>query len=113
MVTIEDILEELVGEIRDEHDDEERQVIEEDGLRYWVSGRLTLDDLSDALDHDFRRDEVSTIGGLIFELLGRVPRAGESLAIDGFHVIVERVVRRKVERVFLKRLAPPDAGDSA
>jgi len=113
MVTIEDILEELVGEIRDEHDDEERQVIEEDGQRYWVSGRLTLDDLSDALAHDFHRDEVSTIGGLIFELLGRVPRAGESVEIDGFHVIVERVVRRKVERVFLKRLASPDAGDSA
>ncbi len=111
MVTIEDILEELVGEIRDEHDDEERQVIEEDGLRYWVSGRLTLDDLSDALEHDFHRDEVSTIGGLIFELLGRVPRAGESVEIDGFHVIVERVVRRKVERVFLKRLASPNAGD--
>lgn len=113
MVTIEDILEELVGEIRDEHDDEERQVIEEDGLRYWVSGRLTLDDLSDALGHDFRRDEVSTIGGLIFELLGRVPHAGESVEIDGFHVIVERVVRRKVERVFLKRLSPLDTRDSA
>lgn len=103
MVTIEDILEELVGEIRDEYDDEERQISEEDGVRYWVSGRLTLDDLSDALDHDFRRDEVSTIGGLIFELLGRVPRAGETLVIDGFRVIVERVVRRKVERVFLER----------
>jgi len=113
MVTIEDILEELVGEIRDEHDDEERQVIDEGGLRYWVSGRLTLDDLSDALDHDFRRDEVSTIGGLIFELLGRVPRAGESVEIDGFHVIVERVVRRKVERVFLKRLMRRDAGDDS
>ncbi len=103
MVTIEDILEELVGEIRDEYDDEERQISEEDGVRYWVSGRLTLDDLSDALNHDFRRDEVSTIGGLIFELLGRVPRAGETLEIDGFRVIVERVVRRKVERVFLER----------
>ncbi len=103
MVTIEDILEELVGEIRDEYDDEEREIASEEGGRYWVSGRLTLDELSDALDHDFRRDEVSTIGGLIFELLGRVPRAGESVDIDGFRVIVERVVRRKVERVFLQR----------
>jgi putative hemolysin len=103
MVTIEDILEELVGEIRDEYDDEERHIEEEDGVRYWVSGRLTLDELSDALDADFRRDEVSTIGGLIFELLGRVPRAGETLDIEGFRVIVERVVRRKVARVFLER----------
>jgi putative hemolysin len=105
MVTIEDILEELVGEIRDEYDDEERLIDEEEGIRYWVSGRLTLDELSEALDADFRRDEVSTIGGLIFELLGRVPRAGETLDIAGFRVIVERVVRRKVARVFLERRA--------
>ncbi len=111
MVTIEDILEELVGEIRDEYDDEERHIVEEDGVRYWVSGRLTLDDLSDALDHEFTSDEVSTIGGLIFEMLGRVPRAGETLEINGFRVIVERVVRRKVERVFLERLPSRDEDD--
>jgi putative hemolysin len=111
MVTIEDILEELVGEIRDEYDDEERHIEEEDGVRYWVSGRLTLDELSDALDADFRRDAVSTIGGLIFELLGRVPRAGETLDIEGFRVIVERVVRRKVARVFLERRLIDGAGD--
>lgn len=113
MVTIEDILEELVGEIRDEYDDEERHIEEEDGVRYWVSGRLTLDELSDALDADFRRDEVSTIGGLIFELLGRVPRAGETLDIEGFRVIVERVVRRKVARVFLERRAVERVEDVA
>jgi CBS domain containing-hemolysin-like protein len=113
MVTIEDILEELVGEIRDEHDDEERLIEEEDGVRYWVSGRLTLDDLSDALDADFHSDEVSTIGGLIFELLGRVPRAGEQLEIAGFRVIVERVVRRKVARVFLERRVTTEPEDDA
>jgi CBS domain containing-hemolysin-like protein len=108
MITIEDILEELVGEIRDEYDDEERRIDEEEGVRYWVSGRLTLDELSDALGADFRHEEVSTIGGLIFELLGRVPRAGEQLEIAGFRVIVERVVRRKVARVFLERRAAPE-----
>ncbi len=104
LVTIEDVLEELVGEIRDEYDVEERQVESEEDLRYWVSGRLTLDDLSDALHHDFRRDDVTTIGGLVLELLGRVPRAGESLQIGPFRAIVERVVRRKIERIYLERL---------
>lgn len=104
LVTIEDVLEELVGEIRDEYDVEERQVESEDDLRYWVSGRLTLDDLSDALHHDFRRDDVTTVGGLVLELVGRVPRAGESLQIGPFRAIVERVVRRKIERVYLERL---------
>lgn len=106
LVTIEDILEELVGEIRDEYDDEEREISIEEERCYWVSGRLTLDELSESLGHDFRRDEVNTIGGLIFEELGRVPRAGDQLEIDGFKVIVERVVRRKVARVYLERLAP-------
>lgn len=104
LVTIEDVLEELVGEIRDEYDDEERLVENEDDTRYWVSGRLTLDDLSSALGHEFSRDDVSTVGGLILELLGRVPRAGESLTVGPFRVVVERVIRRKIERVFLERV---------
>jgi CBS domain containing-hemolysin-like protein len=103
LVTIEDVLEELVGEIRDEYDDEERQVENEEDLRFWVSGRLTLDDLSAALQYDFTRDDVTTVGGLVLELLGRVPRAGETLMIGPFKVIVERVVRRKIERVYLER----------
>lgn len=116
IVTIEDVLEELVGEIRDEYDDEERQVESEEEARFWVSGRLTLDDLSEALRHDFRRDDVSTVGGLVLELLGRVPRAGEMLSVGPYKVIVERVVRRKIERVYLERVAPNDpswdGGDS-
>lgn len=104
LVTIEDVLEELVGEIRDEYDDEERLVENEDDTRYWVSGRLTLDDLSNALGYEFSRDDVSTVGGLILELLGRVPRAGESLTVGPFRVVVERVIRRKIERVFLERI---------
>lgn len=114
LVTIEDVLEELVGEIRDEYDQEERQVESEEGVRFWVSGRLTLDDLSEAMSHDFRRDDVSTVGGLVLELLGRVPRAGETLAVGPFKVIVERVVRRKIERIYFERVTPldPDAGES-
>ncbi len=112
LVTIEDVLEELVGEIRDEYDEEERLVETEDETRYWVSGRLTLDDLSEVLDFDFTREDVSTVGGLILELLGRVPRAGESLNIGPFRVIVERLIRRKIDRVFLERV-PDAAGDAA
>lgn len=111
LVTIEDVLEELVGEIRDEYDDEERFVENEGDVRFWVSGRMNLDDLSERLDHDFRREDVTTVGGLIFELIGRVPRAGESLNVGPFRVIVERVVRRKIERVFLERIVPSEEQD--
>jgi CBS domain containing-hemolysin-like protein len=110
IVTIEDVLEQIVGEIRDERDDEEPPLEAEDERRYWVSARLTLDELSDALGHDFRHDEVSTVGGLVYELLGRVPRNGERLAVGPFRVIVERVVRRKIQRLYFERVdaAPAD-----
>ncbi len=110
LVTIEDVLEELVGEIRDEYDQEERRVRSEEDTRFWVTGGMNLSDLSEALDHDFERDDVTSVGGLILETLGRVPRAGESLTIGPFRVIVERVVRRKIERVFFERLVGASDG---
>jgi CBS domain containing-hemolysin-like protein len=104
LVTIEDVLEEIVGDIRDEYDEEESAVEREGDRRFWVSGRLTLDELSELVGYDFRRDDVTTVGGLVYEELGRVPRAGEQLELAGFRVVVERVVRRRVQRVYFERL---------
>jgi magnesium and cobalt exporter, CNNM family len=104
LLTIEDILEEIVGDIRDEYDVEESAVVQEGGRRFWVSARLTLSELSEVLHHDFQREDVSTVGGLVYELLGRVPRAGEEFVLDAFRVVVERVERRRVQRVYFERL---------
>jgi putative hemolysin len=107
IVTIEDILEEVVGEIDDEHDvDDQRQLDSRGENEYWVSGRITLDELSETLGVDISSEEVGTVGGLIMERLGRVPRAGEKLVIDGFRVIVEQVRRRQVVRVYFERIEP-------
>ncbi|HEV2749278.1 MAG TPA: hemolysin family protein [Gemmatimonadales bacterium] len=103
LVTLEDILEEIVGDIRDEHDVGEAPSIRQDGDRYWVDGRVTLDDLSHALGRSFEHPEVSTVGGLVYSVLGRVPRAGDELTLDGYRVVVERVDRRRVVRVSVKR----------
>ncbi|MGQ0712949.1 MAG: hemolysin family protein [Gemmatimonadaceae bacterium] len=104
LITIEDILEEIVGDIRDEYDVEEPPIEEQEGRRFWVSGRVPLDELSAALGHRFEREDVATVGGLIFQTLGRVPRAGEGLTLDGFRIVVERVTRRRIERVYFERL---------
>jgi CBS domain containing-hemolysin-like protein len=111
LVTIEDILEEIVGDIRDENDLEEAPITTEDGRRYWVSGKVTLDELSDALGHRFTLDDVSTVGGLVFHQFGKVPKAGDRTEIDGFPVTVERVIRRRVDRVFIERPARTDEED--
>ncbi len=118
IVTIEDILEEIVGEIDDEHDAEsERQFESRNNREFWVTGRVTLDELSDTLGVEIESEEVGTVGGLIMERLGRVPRAGERLEIAGFRVVVEQVRRRQVLRVYFERLDPvvesPDADAEA
>jgi CBS domain containing-hemolysin-like protein len=120
IVTLEDVLEEIVGEIRDEYDvDEEPEIEREGNDRFWVSGRVTLDELSETVGAPFAREEVSTVAGLIYAELGRVPRPGEELRVEGFRFVVEQVVRRRIGRVYLERLAPaplaeaPDGGVEA
>ena len=106
LVTIEDILEEIVGEIHDEYDDEEPEVEQEEGKRFWVTGRLTLDELSELLGQDFTQHDVATVGGLVYEAFGRVPRAGETVHLGAYKLVVERVRRRRIERVYFERLQP-------
>src|SRR5437867_8641348 len=103
LITLEDILEEIVGDIRDEHDVETPPAIRQEGDRYLVDGRVSLGELSEALGAPFEHPDVSTVGGLIYSALGRVPRPGEELTLDGFRVVVERVDRRRVTRVCFQR----------
>lgn len=114
LVTIEDVLEEIVGDIRDEYDVEEPDIEAGlDGRRFWVSGRLSLAELSEALGHEFAREDLTTVGGLVYETLGRVPSNGEEFTLDNFRVVVERVRRRKIERVYFERVPALTAGGTA
>ena len=116
VVTLEDILEEVVGEIHDEYDVEERPDIEREGSdKFWVEGGVTLDELSALLQTNLERDEVSTVGGLVYSVLGRVPEPGEEFQLEEFRVVVEQVVRRRVRRVYFERqaVATPDGGATA
>ena len=105
IVTIEDILEEIVGEIQDEHDVEEPPVEAEADRRFWVAGRVTVDELAELLDIPIDLEGVTTVGGLVYTQLGRVPRAGESFTYGPYRAVVERVRRRRIERVYFERVA--------
>lgn len=106
LVTIEDILEEIVGEIRDEYDVEEPEIIQEGDDRFWVSGRVTIDELSERLGADMSHDDVTTVGGLVYELFGRVPKNGDLMMHANHRIVVERVRRRRIERVYFERVEP-------
>jgi CBS domain containing-hemolysin-like protein len=111
LITLEDVLEEIVGEIRDEYDVDEQPAVDRDGAdRFWVDGRLSLDQLSALLGAPLERDGVSTVGGLIYSELGRVPSPGDEFRLGDFRVVVEQMTRRRIRRVYFERAAAPEFG---
>lgn len=104
LVTIEDLLEELVGEIVDEYDDDEL-LFEDLGDGTWkVDGRLSVHDLSEMLETDLPDDEWDTVAGLVLGLAGRVPREREAFEAEGVSFTVRRVQGRRVQEVVVQRM---------
>ncbi|MEX2504405.1 MAG: hemolysin family protein [Egicoccus sp.] len=105
LVTIEDILEEIVGEIVDEHDHEDPlvELLDDEVLR--IDARLGVDDLNELLSTELPEEGWDTVGGLVFGTLGRVPVEGETLELEGVCIEVERVQGRRVGKVLISRRA--------
>lgn len=103
VVTLEDALEVIVGEIQDEHDADEPDVRRVAAGRYSVSARVPLDELSELIGADFAREGVHTVGGLIYAVVGGVPRQGDGITVSGHRLVVERVARRRIQRVGVER----------
>jgi CBS domain containing-hemolysin-like protein len=114
IVTLEDILEQIVGEIQDEYDTDEVppiQRVSDDHVR--VQGGVALAELEAELGHDFGREDVATVGGLVLAEFGRVPRSGERIRVNGYEVFVEQVLRRRVRRVSVRRVDGEAAAEPA
>ncbi len=108
IVTLEDILEEIVGDIRDEHDDEPLPVKKLDENRYIADGGVSVYDLEDYLGLPVGNDEVrsASLGGLVVQLAGRVPAPGESVIAENFELIVRDSDERRVAKVEIVRREP-------
>jgi CBS domain containing-hemolysin-like protein len=118
LATLEDLLEELVGEITDEFDEEAADVDELANGDVLVNAKLNVGDVNEQLDLALPEGNYDSLGGLVFELLGRVPQAGDSVEVPeaAVRMIVERLDGNRVVRVRLVRLDPAElapAEDSA
>ncbi len=111
LVTLEDVIEELVGEIVDEFDVEEAPVERLGAGQVRVSARLAVDAVNELLDADLPTGAWDTVGGLVFDLLGHVPIAGESVTVDGLRLVVDRVTGRRIERVRIVPRGEPVGGE--
>ena len=103
LVTIEDLIEEIVGEIRDEYDVEADPIVDEGSGSYVFTGRVSVDDLRKRLDVAIEPQGFETVAGYILARLGRVPQQGESFEVDGLSVDVIEAERRRVHRVRFRR----------
>ena len=110
LVTLEDLLEEIVGEIRDEFDEDEENLIQEVGEReYLVDGSLKIDDINDALDLSLDSENYDSIGGLIIEKLERVPEVGETVELDdGTRLTTVEMDKNHIEQI---RMELPEIKD--
>jgi len=108
LVTMEDILEEIVGEIQDEHDLEEKPIQIVDDHTAVVNGRTHIHEVNEALDLSLPDDtvDVDTVAGLIYQHLGRVPQQGETITVNGVELRVERTVGQRIVKVRVSRLEP-------
>ncbi len=111
LVTIEDLLEEIVGEIQDEYDEEEPLVEMLDADRVRVDGRASIDDLLDLWDMKLTledEDEYDTVGGFVYHRIGGVPSPGDEIRLEGLHLTVESTDGRRVGKVLVVRERPVD-----
>ncbi len=115
MITLEDLLEEIVGEIRDEYDADEEELIKEiDPYTYLVEGSMKLDDINDELETELDSKDYDSIGGIIIESLDRLPEDNEEVTLEnGIHLKVQGIKQNRIVKVLMTLPKEPPAEDEA
>ena len=105
IVTIKELVSELVGELQDEYDLGLPSIVQVGPGRWMADGRFGLDDFSDAIGHEFPEGPYSTLGGLLLSVAGHVPSDGHRPTIDTYRLVVMRMDRNRIDRI--RRLLSP------
>ena len=110
LVTMEDLIEELLGEINDEHDRDESEVEVLDGGLFRVNARVAVDELGELFGLELEDEDVDTVGGLFSKELGRLAEPGDTVTVAGIHLVAERFDQRRksLSSVLASRAPEPD-----
>ena len=109
LVTVEDLLEEIVGEIRDEYDVEVERIVDEGDGKFLMSGSVHVDEMAKLMKVTIDGHGFETVGGFLLSRLGRMPAVGEHMEVDGLDVEIVDTQRRRITRVRMSRLEPVPA----
>jgi putative hemolysin len=111
LVTLEDILEEIIGEIRDEYDQsEELPFVKINNDEYIFQGNIDLDDFNETMGTEIEKDMADTLGGLMYGLMGKVPVGGEQVIVESVQLTVEKVVGRRIQKVRALKIQNEETG---
>ena len=110
LITLEDILEEIVGEIHDEYDEKEDELVQKISDReYIIEGSMHLDDVNDHLNTELDSEDYDSLGGFIIEHLDRLPVAGDEVVTDdGIRLVVEKIDKNRIEKIYIKKPEPKE-----
>jgi len=110
LVTLEDIVEEIVGEILDEYDNANEEILyqELDDKEYLFQGRIGLDDFNEVMNSQLPKDEADTLAGYLYDQMGRVPQGGEGIVAGGLSFTIDLVSGRRIRRVRVSRVLPSE-----
>jgi magnesium and cobalt transporter len=109
LVTLEDLIEEIVGEIYDEHEVEEKKIVELPDGYALVDSRVEIEDIKEYFGMNIPEGKFETLGGLILHIIEKVPAAGEVICHDGFEMIIESADERRIKKVKIKRVGEATA----
>jgi putative hemolysin len=109
LVTVEDVVEELVGEIRDEYDSEAEPIVRESDDTFVFSAKVGIGEMAERLGIEIEDGDFETVGGYVLARVGRVPAVGERFEIDGLDVEILEAERRRIHKVRVRKLSRPAA----
>ena len=112
LVTVEDLLEEIVGEIRDEYDVEVERIVDEGNGKFLLSGSVHVDEMANLMKVTVDGHGFETVGGFLMSKIGRVPQIGEHMEVDGLDVEIVDTQKRRITRVRMSRLVPVPAEEA-